>query len=49
MELKKSKVVTETVQRPSQERKASDIAFYDSGLKCTRTRVIKPPRRYCEE
>ena len=49
VEVKRLKMVIETVQKPSQERKASDIAFQDSGLKCTRTRVIKPPRRYCKE
>ena len=49
VEVKNSKVVIETVQKPSQERKAIDIASQDGGLKCTRTRVIKPPRRYCEE
>ena len=41
--------VIETVHKPCQGRKASDMASQDSGLKCTRTRVIKPPRRYCEE
>ena len=49
VEMKNSKVGTETVQKPSQERKASDVASQDSGLKCTRTRVIKPLRRCCEE
>ena len=49
VEVKNSKVVIETIHKPSQERKASDIASQDSRLKCTRTRVIKPPRRYCEE
>ena len=49
MDVKNSKVVIETIHKLSQERKASDIASQDSGLKCTRTRVIKPPRRYCEE
>ena len=49
VEVKNSKVVIETVHKPSIERKASDIASQDSGLKCTRTRVIKPPRKYCEE
>ena len=49
VKVKNSKVVIETVQKPSKERKASDIASQDSGLKCTRTRVLKPPRRYCEE
>ena len=49
VEVKNSKVVIETIHKPSQERKASDITYQDSGLKCTRTRVIKPPRRYCEE
>ena len=33
VEVKKSKVVIETVQKPSQERKANDIAFQNSGLR----------------
>ena len=49
VEVKNSKVLLETVHKPSLERKASDIASQDSELKCTRTRVIKPPRRYCEK
>ena len=47
--VKNSKVIIETAQKPSQQRKGSGIASQDSGLKCTKTKVIKPPRRYCEE